>query len=102
MEAEQRRRDAGGEPDPFGRLSDGADGREGEPGRAVIIHPGVEVLGDQHPVEARLLGEDSVVDQGLGLPLLVAAEVVEVGHREGLSGCDALPSSRSDDAKRIP
>ena len=44
------------------------------------------MLGHHNGVEARFLGKDGVLDEGLGLELLVAAEVGEASQRVLLSG----------------
>jgi hypothetical protein len=45
----------------------------------------MEVLGDDEEVESGLLGEPGVLDELLGLELLVSAEVAELGHGASLS-----------------
>jgi hypothetical protein len=40
----------------------------------------VEVIGDGQGIESRRLGEDGMLEEDLGLELLVAAEVGELGH----------------------
>ena len=67
-----------------GLYRDGSKGGEGESRRRDVVDPGVKVLRDHHGVETRFLGDDRVLDQGLGLKLLVATEVGELGHARRL------------------
>ena len=79
--AKQGSGDPSCDPHPLRRLRHGADGGEGEACGRVVVHPRMEMLGDEQPVESGLLGDYGVPDQRLRLPLLVPAEVVEVRHR---------------------
>ena len=49
-------------------------------GRGVVIDPGVKVLRHHDHVEACFFGKAGVLDEDLGLPLLMATEVGEAGH----------------------
>jgi hypothetical protein len=65
----------------------------------------MEVLGDDHRVETGRLGLNGLLDQLLGVPLLVTAEVGELGQVSPFScGAAILPGSLigDEDGHRLP
>ena len=59
-----------------------------------VVDPGMEVLGDDDHVEPGVLCDPGVLDEFFWMPLLVAAEVGELGQRAFLSvlaqGCGPI------------
>ena len=78
-----------------GRLGDGADDRPDERALALLVEPGVEVIGDPQGLEAGLLGELGLPDQFFRRVLFTRQEVSEFSHMSpGSLGASSKPGPR--------
>jgi len=63
VDPDQRARDAGAETDAVRRLGDSADHAPHERRVSLLVHPRVEVIGDDEVLEPRVLGGLRVLDE---------------------------------------
>ena len=90
MESEQGCRHARDQSHSLGGFGHRPDRGEGEAGGRFVVDPGMKVLGDDHRVESRRFGLDGLLDELLGMPLLMTTEVGELGQASPFSQRGAI------------
>src|SRR5690606_22297990 len=94
--AEGRREHRGAEQHARGRLARGAEPRQGGGRMAALVHPRLQVITEEHGVEAVLLRADGVVEQFARPELLARGFVSETDGHEN------APSSRCRNSATVP